>query len=79
MENEYIFIKDGLAFSIFVVTSDLAYGRYQIFSTALNNVHHNIYESVTECEEVFDRWVDQGRISAWAKKWNPTMPKISYQ
>lgn len=76
MENEYVFIKSGLAFTVFIVSSDLANGRYQIFSAALNNVHHSVYESVKECEAVFDRWVKDGRFDAWAKKWNPTMKSL---
>ena len=76
MENEYIFIKDGLAFTVFIVSADLANGRYQIFSTALNCVHHAIYNTIEEAEEVFDRWVEQGRFDSWAKMWNVSMPSL---
>lgn len=78
MENEYVFIKDGYAFTVFVVSVDLANGRYQIFSTSLNSVHHTVYETVAECEETFNRWVDSGRIDSWAKKWNPSMPSLRF-
>lgn len=76
MEHEYIFLKDGIAYPVYVVTSDLANGRYQIFSAALNNVHHGIYNTVEECHERFDMWVDAGRIDAWAIKWHVGMPSI---
>ncbi len=78
MENEYVFIKDGYAFTVFVVSVDLANGRYQIFSTSLNSVHHTIYETIKECEAVFDKWKADGRIDAWAKKWNPSMKPLKY-
>lgn len=76
MENQYVFIKEGLAFIVFIVSSDLANGRYQVFSTALNSVHHRVYESIEECEETFNRWIEVGRIDSWARMWNPSMPKI---
>lgn len=73
MENEYVVIKDGLAFIIYIVRSDLAMGRFQVFSPSLNNVHHTVYESVAEVEKQFDDWIDQGKFDGWAKMWNQTM------
>lgn len=76
MENEYVFIKDRLAFTVFIVSSDLANGRYQIFSTALNNVHHSIYNSIEDCEKQFDAWCSAGMCDAWYKKWNTSMSSL---
>lgn len=73
MEHMYIFVADKVAYQVIVANCDLANGRYVIFSTAMNNIHGSIYESIEEVEKAFDLFRERGAIDEWYYQWNKDM------